>query len=108
MKRCFQIHARDNVATLLENASNEPVTVVGASSGNVVTLNEPIVLGHKVALTTIEAGAKVVKYGVPIGIATRRILAGQWIHLHNCRSQVDERSSTLDVETGSTTDTAYE
>ncbi len=108
MKRCFQIHARDNVATLLEDASNEPVTVLGASSGNVVALKAPIMLGHKMALTTIEAGAKVIKYGVTIGIATRRILAGQWIHLHNCRSQVDERSSTLDVETGSTTDTAYE
>jgi len=37
---------------------------------------------------------------VVIGIATRRIEPGEWVHLHNCRSQLDERSGSFDVQTG--------
>ena len=89
MIRSFQVHPDDNVATVLEDG--------GA-----------VALGHKIAVQPIAAGALVVKFGVPIGVATREIGAGEWVHLHNCRSQVDERSASLDVETGRTTDTAYE
>jgi hypothetical protein len=42
----------------------------------------------------------VIKYGVTIGLATRDIDAGEWVHLHNCRSLLDEGSSTLDLHTG--------
>jgi len=108
MKKCYQVHPGDNVATVLEDASNEPLVVLGASSGKTIKLEGAIHLGHKLALTTIEAGAKVIKYGVPTGIATQRILPGEWVHLHNCRSQVDERPSTFNTETGAATDTAYE
>jgi altronate dehydratase small subunit len=44
---------------------------------------------------------------VPIGIATTAIEPGAWVHLHNCRSRVDERSSHLDLKTGAALDTAY-
>ena len=108
MKNCYQVHASDNVATMLQDASNESVEVIGGSGSNVVATKGSVPLGHKVALTAIEPGARVVKYGVTIGIANQSILRGQWVHLHNCRSQVDERSSTLDIETGATKDTAYE
>ena len=108
MKNCYQVHASDNVATMLEDASSEPAVVLGTSDQKVVALKGSIPLGHKMALATIEADAGVIKYGVVIGVATQKILSGEWVHLHNCRSQVDERSSTLDVETGATTDTAYE
>jgi hypothetical protein len=30
------------------------------------------------------------------------------VHLHNCQSQLDERSSTLDLHTGLPGDTRYE
>lgn len=106
MKNCFKVHSADNVATMLENASNEPVAVVGTKDH--IMLKRPVALGHKVALTAIEPGGRVTKYGVTIGIATQKISPGEWVHLHNCRSQVDKRSATLDVETGATTDIAYE
>ena len=108
MKNCYQVNAGDNVATMLEDASSEPVVVLGASDQKVIALKGLIPLGHKVALTAVEPSASIVKYGVTIGVATQRILPGEWVHLHNCRSRVDERSSSLDVETGATTDTAYE
>jgi altronate dehydratase len=108
MKRSFKIHDSDNVATLIEDANAEPVRVFGATQETVITLIESVPLGHKVALSTIEPGGLVMKYGIPIGAATREIHPGEWVHLHNCHSQVDERSSTLDIETGAATDTVYE
>src|SRR5579863_6278662 len=98
-KRCFQVHPSDTVAVLLEDASQEPVEIFGGQIGT-VELGEPIALGHKVAVVDIREGELVIKFGVPIGVADRPITRGAWVHLHNCRSQVDTRSSTLDGRTG--------
>ncbi len=105
--RCFQIGAADNVATVLDDLPPGPVDVLGVSAGSQVVAIEPVALGHKIALRLIAAGRPVVKFGVPIGLATTDIPAGAWVHLHNCRSQVDERSSHLDVKTGAALDTLY-
>ena len=104
MPRCFQINASDNVATLLEDADGL-VEVLGPARQQ-LRLSEPIALGHKVAVKDIPAGAPVVKYGVPIGRATRTIGRGAWVHLHNLASDLDERSATLDLHSGVPTDTA--
>jgi altronate dehydratase small subunit len=101
------INARDNVITLLEDALPGPVAVVGESQTKSLELREPIQSGHKVALGTIPAGAEVIKYGIVIGLATQTIEAGRWVHLHNCRSSLDARSSTLDLKTGAPSDTKY-
>jgi len=42
--------------------------------------------GHKIAVRPIAAGAKVVKYGAPIGSATRAIQPGDYVHTHNLKS----------------------
>jgi altronate dehydratase small subunit len=107
MKSCFRVHPDDNVATLLEDAEAEPVNLIPAEA-RAVKLNQPVALGHKVALTGIPAGGPVIKYGIRIGTATRDIRPGDWVHLHNCASLVDERAATLEVETGRPTDTPYE
>ena len=44
---------------------------------------EPIPTSHKVALTDLDAGATVRKFGCPIGRATRPIRAGAHVHSHN-------------------------
>lgn len=105
---CFHIAPADTVATLLADAPAGPVEVRGGGATGVVTLVEPIELGHKVALVDIAEGAAIVKYGVTIGIATRPIRRGEWVHLHNCRSAYDDRSSTLDLHTGAASDIRYE
>ncbi|BAS27826.1 UxaA family hydrolase [Limnochorda pilosa] len=51
-----------------------------------VEVVEAIPLGHKLALRDVEAGARVVEYGVPIGVATQAIRAGQHVHTHNLKS----------------------
>jgi altronate dehydratase small subunit len=101
------VNARDNVITLLEDAAAGPVTVVGESQIKCLELGEPVERGHKAALCRIPAGGEVIKYGIAIGLATQTIEAGQWVHLHNCRSSLDARSSTLDLKTGAPSDTKY-
>jgi hypothetical protein len=102
--RAFHIQPQDNVATLLDGGSGL-VAVFGASAQE-VGLRQPIERGHKVALRDIPAGAAVLKYGVRIGHATQPIQAGDWVHLHNLASDLDERSGSLDLHSGAPTDTA--
>ena len=104
----FQVHAADNVATLLGDAAEGSlITIVGPAGKRDTTAREKIELGHKIALTHITEGAQITKFGVVIGIATRRIEPGEWVHLHNCRSQLDQRSGSFDVHTGAPGDNAY-
>ena len=56
---------------------------------NVAVLLSPhgdIPSGHKIALSPIAAGEKVVKYGNPIGVATADIAPGEWVHSHNMKT----------------------
>ncbi len=107
MTRCFCVSAQDNVATLLDDAVPGEIAILGERDGIVVS-GERIRLGHKVALEDIARGKAVAKFGVPIGRATADIPKGAWVHLHNCASFLDERSQSLDTQTGATTDTVYE
>ncbi len=68
----LKIHPQDNVAVA-------------------VTGTEKIPAGHKAALTDIPAGAQVVKYGYPIGVAKTVIAAGEHVHCHNLRSTLVKR-----------------
>jgi hypothetical protein len=104
----FQVHAADNVATLLgDTAAGSFITIVGPAGAHDITAREKIELGHKIALVPITDGAQITKFGVVIGIATRLIEPGEWVHLHTCRSQLDQRSGSFDVHTGAPGDNAY-
>jgi altronate dehydratase small subunit len=107
MKRCFQVHPMDNVATLLEDAERECVQVVGGGAEATITLTGAVKYTHKVALTEISQGEGIIKFGIRIGAATQKIQPGDWVHLHNCASDYDERSSSLEVDSGKPTDTIY-
>ncbi len=107
MTRAFQVQPQDNVATLLDDAVAGPVELVGGNASQLQLL-EPVKLGHKVALANLRPGDRVVKLGVPIGHATKLIERGSWVHLHNLASDLDERSGTLDLQSGAPTDTRYE
>jgi altronate dehydratase small subunit len=97
----FKVHAADNVATLLgDAAAGSGVSVTGPGAKTEIAAREKIAMGHKIALKAIGEGEAIVKFGVVIGMAARRIEAGEWVHLHNCRSQLDERSGSFDLETG--------
>ena len=56
-----------------------------------VTVLEPIAFGHKIALTTLEKGDEVRKYGEVIGLATQKIAKGQHVHVHNVKGPETRR-----------------
>ncbi len=76
MEYTLQIHPADNVAVLLKERDGIPA-------------------GHKIALRPIRAGEAVIKYGAPIGNASRDIDAGEWVHSHNLLTRL---SGTLEYE----------
>jgi hypothetical protein len=105
--RGLRLHADDNIAVVLENVGPGPIDLLGSPESIAVVVKEAVAQGHKVALQSIAEGEAVVKYGVAIGFATTSIAPGSWVHTHNCRSGLDERSHTLDPHSGAPTDTHY-
>ena len=81
----IRIHAADNVAVAMETIPAGAALDVG---GVFLTAREEIPAGHKAALTQISAGENIVKYGFPIGRATRDIAPGEWVHSHNTASNL--------------------
>ena len=78
------VDEKDNVATALRALEPEESIQCGVGGGAAaVTIRQSIPFGHKIALTDIEAGQPVVKYGEVIGLATDRIRAGEHTHVHN-------------------------
>ena len=58
-----------------------------SAGGATLVALEAIPLGHKIALRPIAEGEKIVRFGVPVGIATADIAPGRLVHVHNVRSQ---------------------
>jgi hypothetical protein len=86
-RKTILLHADDNVATALTPL--ERGETVNATLDDIsvdVTLEDDIEFGHKYALRDIAQGEEVLKYGMPIGKALEDIGAGQFVHVHNCRS----------------------
>ena len=74
---------RDNVAVALKRLNaGDRAHVDGCD----VEVAELIPFGHKVALSAIQVGGGVIKYGEIIGWATSPIEAGQHVHVHNLQS----------------------
>lgn len=80
------IHPSDNVEVLLEPRAIGGSAADGAES--TAGSQNVIPAGHKVALRAINAGEMVIKYGQPIGHATKDIAAGEWIHSHNMETNL--------------------
>lgn len=71
----IRVHPFDNVGIVVNPEGAAPGTV--ADSG--LTLRERIPQSHKIALSSLEAGAPVLRYGQIIGHANRAIEAGSWV-----------------------------
>ncbi|MDR2227220.1 UxaA family hydrolase [Providencia rettgeri] len=79
-KEIIKIHTHDNVAvTLIDRLAGDTFTIEDQS----ITLKEDVSRGHKIALTAIETGKNIMKYGAPIGHATVDINIGEHVHTHN-------------------------
>jgi galactarate dehydratase len=73
---CIRVHVSDNVA-IVANADGLPAGTVLPGG---LTLRDAVPQAHKVALSDITAGAPVVRYGAVIGLASRDIPRGSWVH----------------------------
>ena len=72
----IQIHPTDNVAVALR-------TIPAGTKYLGIAARTEIPQGHKMALTDIQPGEQIVKYGFSIGHATEAVKAGDWVHIHN-------------------------
>jgi galactarate dehydratase len=72
----IRVHERDNVAIIV-NPGSLPAGTIFASG---LTLTQEIPEAHKVALTNLEPGDPIVRYGVVIGHAEKAIARGSWVH----------------------------
>jgi altronate dehydratase small subunit len=76
--------AGDNVAV----ASRElPAGASREIVGSTIVLKTKVQVGHKFAVRQIKAGERIIKYGAPIGVATRDIEPGEYVHTHNMASE---------------------
>ena len=79
MKDLIILNERDNVG------------VLKAARGEVP-------MGHKIALADIPQGSPVIKYGYPIGTATKDIRAGEFVHTHNLCSALTAEALSYTYE----------
>jgi len=85
----LKIDEKDNVAVASRTiAKGEAVIITKTPPCRAI---EEIRPGHKVALTAIPRGGKVLRYGEVIVEATRDIAQGEWVHVHNTRPILSDK-----------------
>lgn len=101
MKKALLKNKQDNVATLLENVNKgEMVTVVYGSNEVIKTIKslDNIPFGNKIAFIDIKNEEFILKVGYKVGIATKDIKEGQFVHIQNVRSQVVDFPKSIQDE----------
>jgi len=89
IKRAIMINPKDNTATALADIEPGDTVSLTSKAGKVqgeITARQAVPFGHKLALTDIGKGDKVLKYGEVIGLATQPIKKGDCVHVHNVES----------------------
>jgi altronate dehydratase small subunit len=88
-KKAIQIDARDNVATTTDIVEAGEKLEVLSPDGEIILETEPverIIFGHKIALKPLKKDEPIIKYGEVIGLASKPIKVGEWVHTHNVNS----------------------
>ncbi len=90
MSKCFglKVHEKDNVGTIFAEVASGDVVVIADKAGrqSEMIAKNNIPYGHKIALTDISAGEKILKYGEVIGQASMYIACGEHVHVDNIES----------------------
>ena len=87
--KAIQIDDRDNVATTTGDVRKGEEVEILSPDGGVILKARPvddIAFGHKLSLRKIRRGEEIIKYGEVIGVASKTIPAGEWVHTHNVDS----------------------
>lgn len=75
---------KDNVATAIVPIKKGERVQIGEREIEVL---DDIPQGHKFAIKEIKAGESIIKYGEIMGIATKDIKPGEYVHIHNVKSR---------------------
>lgn len=75
------INPNDNVAVALADIKKGSQALL--PDGSFLETVSDIPYSHKVALSDIEQGGEIIKYGELIGEAKTAIRKGEWVHTHN-------------------------
>jgi hypothetical protein len=79
----IRLSPSDNVVVCCRSVvAGEPLSLDGID----LVVPHDVALGHKLALVPLQAGDVVLKYGVPIGSMTADAAPGDWVHMHNMKS----------------------
>ena len=82
-RRLLRLSAKDNIAVATANLRKGQSVRIGGTSH---VMRKSVGYGHKLALEPIAKGAPVYKYGAPVGSATVDIATGEYVHVHNMKS----------------------
>lgn len=85
MKKYLKVNPKDNVAVAVKNISKD--TFIEEFG---IKTREDIKKGHKFALKNIKKGEDIIKYGMPIGHATKDIKVGEWVHVNNLKTNLSD------------------
>lgn len=89
LKLALKVNDKDNVATIFANDIRDGTEVeIRDKAGHMdkVIVKGDVPYGHKIALRDIHKGDLIIKYGEEIGIATKEIAKGEYVHIHNLDS----------------------
>lgn len=95
--RLILLHPDDNVLICVR--AIEAGDVLPASGGT-IPAREGIAIGHKIARTPLSVGDKIIKYGAPIGSMTADAATGDWVHMHNMKSDYISSHTRTALEEG--------
>ncbi len=89
MEKLIRITPRDNVAVAIEPLFKGDVILL---EGEQYTLVSDLPAGHKMALQDLKEGDRVIKYGYPIGYATKPVSRGEHVHSFNVKTLLSEEA----------------
>ena len=81
--KAILLHPEDNVLVVIAPiVAGERVEI----DGDEIVVTQDVNVGHKLARRPLTPGDKVLKYGAPIGSMLKPVAAGEWVHMHNLKS----------------------
>ncbi|MCM2676109.1 UxaA family hydrolase [Alkalicoccobacillus plakortidis] len=84
-KEFTQVHEQDSVLITLKDLAKGTAI---AYKDREFELLEDIPSGHKIAVHDLSPGEDIIKYGFPIGHATKEIKRGSWVHTDNVKTNL--------------------
>lgn len=87
MTTALLINPSDNVAVLFHEVKKGEFVFV---QNKQITSKTDIPAGHKICIKPIHKGERIIKYGLPIGLAIEDITIGEWVHSHNVSDITEE------------------